>query len=73
MIFLIIPLDKFDFKHDDIRLMTDNSPRDLPTKDNIVSCPYEMSLLSLDFIQLGAMRTLVDGAQPGDSFFFYCT
>ena len=72
MIFLIIPLDKLDFKLDNIRLMTDKTPRDLPTKDNIVSCLCETSLLSLDFIQLGAMKTLVGGAQPGDSFFFYC-
>ncbi|KAH9995798.1 caspase domain-containing protein [Russula vinacea] len=46
--------DKLGFKLDDIRLMTDKTPWDLPTKDNI----------------LGAMEALVDGAQPGDSFFF---
>jgi hypothetical protein len=73
VIFLMVPLDKLGFKLDDIRLMTDKTPWDLPTKDNIVSCPCEMSLLSLDFVQLGAMEVLVDGAQPGDSFFFYCT
>ena len=50
MIFLIVPLDEFGFKLAEIRLMTDNIPWDPPTKDNIVSCPYEMSLLSLDFV-----------------------
>ena len=47
--------------------------RDLPTKDNIVRRPCELSLLPLHFVQLAAMRALVHDAQPGDSFFFYCT
>ena len=47
MMFLIVPLDSFEL--DDIRLMTDNTPWDPPTKDNIVSCPCEMSLLFLRF------------------------
>jgi uncharacterized caspase-like protein len=43
------------FAHHDIRIITDDNPDDLPTKENI----------------LKAMRELVHGAQPGDSFFFY--
>ena len=41
MIFLIVPLEKLGFN--DIRLMTDKTSRDLPTKDNIVSRQCEMS------------------------------
>ena len=53
--------------------MTDEKPRDLPTKENIVSRRCEMSLLPFDFIQLDAMRTLVYDAQPHDSLVFFCT
>jgi len=47
--------DKLGFKPDDIRIITDKNPRDLPTKENI----------------LGAMRELVRDAEPHDSFFLY--
>jgi uncharacterized caspase-like protein len=47
--------DKLDFARNDIRVITDNNPCDLPTKKNIIE----------------AMKTLVHGAQAGDSFFFY--
>ena len=69
------PLAKLGFAHHDVRLMTDeaDNPRDLPTKDNIVRRPSGMLFLPLHFVQLAAMRALVYDAQPGDSFFFYCT
>ena len=69
------PLAKLGFGRRDIRLMTDEAddPRNLPTKDNIVRRPCELSLLPLHFVQLAAMKALVHDAQPGDSFFFYCT
>jgi hypothetical protein len=72
---LIISLAKLGVKLHDIRLMTDHAenPWNLPTKDNIVRRLCEKSLLPLHFIQLAAMRALVADAQPGDSFFFYCT
>ena len=72
---LTIPLDQYGYKRDDIRLMTDDTPWDLPTKENIVSRSCEMSLLSLFlyFVQLEAMGTLVHDARPGDSFVYYCT
>ncbi|KAI0273268.1 peptidase C14, caspase domain-containing protein [Russula aff. rugulosa BPL654] len=47
--------DNLGFTYDDVRVMTDDNQTDLPTKENI----------------LGAMKTLVDGAQPNDSLFFY--
>jgi hypothetical protein len=73
IIFLIVPLANLGFARDDIRVMTDENPWDLPTKENIVSRLCEMSLLSLlDFVQLGGMRALVYDAQPEDTFFFYC-
>ena len=55
--------------------MTDEmeNPRDLPTKENIVGLPCEISLQLLSIFQLRALRELVHDAQPGDSFFLYCT
>ncbi|KAN0120869.1 Caspase domain containing protein [Russula decolorans] len=47
--------DERGFAHNDIRIITDDIPGDLPTKENI----------------LKAMKTLVRGAQPGDLFFVY--
>ncbi|KAI0270328.1 caspase domain-containing protein [Russula aff. rugulosa BPL654] len=47
--------DVLGFAQNDIRIITDDYPDDLPTKENIIK----------------AMKTLVRGAQPGDSFFFY--
>ncbi|KAI0293757.1 peptidase C14, caspase domain-containing protein [Russula brevipes] len=47
--------DKLGFKRDDIRIITDKNPWDLPTKEII----------------LDAMRALVRDAKPHDSFFFY--
>ncbi|KAF8501495.1 Metacaspase-1 [Russula emetica] len=46
---------KLGFARNDIRVITDDNPDDLPTKENIIE----------------AMKTLVRGAQAGDSFFFY--
>ncbi|KAI0293770.1 caspase domain-containing protein [Russula brevipes] len=43
------------FKPDDVRIITDKNPLDLPTKENI----------------LDAMRELVRDAKPHDSFFLY--
>jgi len=56
--------------------MTDEmeNPWDRPTKTNIVRLPCEISLQPLYyFFQLREMRELVRDAQPGDSFFLYCT
>jgi hypothetical protein len=39
--------DKLDFKPDDVRVITDKNPQDLPTKQNIVSHLCEMSQLAL--------------------------
>jgi hypothetical protein len=74
IISLIVPAADLRFAPHDVRLMTDDveNPRDLPTKDNIVRRPFGMSLLPLHFVQRGAMRALVSGAQAGDSFFLYC-
>jgi hypothetical protein len=66
------PLDHLGFQHRDVRIMTDTTPGDLPTKANIVSYPCEISYLPSQFVKLAAMSALVDDAQPGDSFFFYC-
>jgi len=48
--------DHLGFQHRDVRIMTDTTPEDVPTKAKI----------------LEAMSALVHDAQPGDSFFFYC-
>ncbi|KAI0292168.1 peptidase C14, caspase domain-containing protein [Russula brevipes] len=47
--------DHLGFERRDVRIMTDTTPGDRPTKANI----------------LEAMNALVHDAQPGDSFFFY--
>ncbi|KAI0273265.1 peptidase C14, caspase domain-containing protein [Russula aff. rugulosa BPL654] len=47
--------DNLGFAYDDIRVMTDDNQSDHPTKENI----------------LRAMKALVNGARPNDSFFFY--
>ena len=69
------PLANFGFARHDVVLLTDDAedPRNLPTKANIVRRPSGISLPPLHFVQLAAMRALVYDAQPGDSFFFYCT
>jgi len=73
VLFLIHPLANLGFAHEDIRIVTDEGhPWNPPTKENIVSPPYEMSLLHLHFIQLREMRSLVRNALPHDSFVFYC-
>jgi hypothetical protein len=66
------PLDHLGFEPRDVRIMTDMTARDRPTKANIVRYPCEVSHLPLQFVKLAAMSTLVHDAQPGDSFFFYC-
>jgi hypothetical protein len=50
MFSLIVPLANLGFAYDDVRIITDLSPWDPPTKENIVSRLYKMSLLVLDFI-----------------------
>jgi len=54
---LILPVEDWGFAHKNVRIMTDESSQwdDLPTKDNI----------------LKAMKKLVHGAKPNDSFFLY--
>jgi hypothetical protein len=42
---LIIPLAELSFAHEDVRVMTNETPFDHPTEENIVSCPCEVSLL----------------------------
>jgi hypothetical protein len=70
---LIVPLANLGFKHDDVRVITDENPWDLPTAENIVRCPFEMSLVVLNFVQRRAMAALVYDAQPNDSLVLYCT
>jgi hypothetical protein len=61
------------FHQNNIRILTDTGRKNQPTKANIVSYPYRLSRQSPNCIgQLVAMRWLVEGAQPGDSLFFYC-
>jgi hypothetical protein len=70
---LIVSLDYLGFKRDDIRVITDEQPWDLPTAENIVRRPCEMLIVVLNFIQREAMEALVYDAQPYDSLFLYCT
>lgn len=75
---LIVPLTNLGFARHDVCLMTDEVDNllNLPAKDDTVRRPSGMSLDSLlpqHFVQLVAIRALLYGAQPGDSFFFYCT
>ena len=62
------------FHPNDIRILTDDQGKNLPTEVNIVSHPYGLSrpLPIIYVIQLAGMRWLVEGAQPGDCLFFYC-
>ncbi|KAH8991265.1 caspase domain-containing protein [Lactarius akahatsu] len=46
---------RFGFKGNNIRVLTDEQPENLPTRENIIA----------------AMHSLVEGAQSGDSLFFY--
>jgi hypothetical protein len=69
---IILPLAKLDFAREDIRIMTDETSENPPTKENIVSIPCEMLFLPLHLIELREMRMLVHDAQPDDTFFFYC-
>jgi hypothetical protein len=48
IISLIVPPDHLGFAHNDVRVMTDENPSDLPTKENIVSCLHELLLLALN-------------------------
>ena len=70
---LIVRLAKLGFEHDDVRLITDENPWDLPTAENIVRRPCGMSFVLLNLVQLGAMAALVYNAQPNDSLLLYCT
>ena len=65
-------LEHQDFHPNNIRILTDDQRRNLPNQTNIVIYPYVLSCLSPDLVKLVAMRWLVEGAQPGDSLFFYC-
>jgi hypothetical protein len=70
---LIVPLANLGFEHDDVRVITDENRWDLPTADNIVRRPCEMSFVLLNFVQREAMAALVYDAQPNDSLLLYCT
>jgi hypothetical protein len=70
---LIVLLADLGFEHDDVRVITDLNPWDLPTAENIVRCPREMTFLLLNCVQLEAMAALVYDAQPNDSLVLYCT
>jgi hypothetical protein len=69
---LIVPLDNLGFEHDDVRVITDENPWDLPTAENIVRRLYEMSFVLLNFDQREAMAALVYDAQPNDSLILCC-
>jgi len=47
MISLIVPLVNLGFAPDDVHVITDENPWNLPTKENIVSLSCEMSSLTL--------------------------
>ena len=70
-------LANLGFQRDDVRVITDENPWDLPTAENIVRslrCPCEMSfVVTLTFGQMEAMAALVYDAQPNDSLLLYCT
>jgi hypothetical protein len=70
---LIVPLAYLGFERDDVRVITDENPWDLPTAENIVRRPCEMSFVLLNFVQRRAMAALVYDAQPNDSLLLYCT
>ena len=70
---LIVPPANFGFEHDDVRVITDENPWDLPTAENIVRRPHELSFVLLIFVQREAMAALVNDAQPNDSLVLYCT
>ena len=70
---LIVPVDNLGFKRDDVRVITDENPWDLPTAENIVGRPCERSFVPLNFVQRDAMAALVYDAQPNDSLILYCT
>ena len=61
------------FHPDNMRILTDDQRNNQPTKANIVSIRADCSVHHLIYIvQLAGVRWLVEGAQPGDSLFFYC-
>ena len=71
---LIFSLANLGFQRDDVRVMTDENPWDLPTAENIVRRRCEMSfVVILNFCQKEAMAALVYDAQPNDSLILYCT
>jgi hypothetical protein len=70
---LIVPLANLGFRHDDVRVITGETPWDLPTAENIVRRPFEMSFVVLNFAQRRGMAALVYDAQPNDSLVLYCT
>ena len=69
---LIVLLADLGFEHDDVRVMTDVNPWDLPTAENIVRRPCEMPFILLNLVQMEAMSALVYDAQPNDSLLLYC-
>lgn len=70
--FVISLLEHQGFHPNNIRILTDDQRRNLPTKANIVINTHLLSHPSPDLVKLAAMRWLVDSAQPSDSQFFYC-
>ena len=47
---LIVPLANLGFEHDDVRVITDENPWDLPTTENIVRRSCEMSFVLLNLV-----------------------
>lgn len=66
----------FGYKQEDVVMLTDDArnPRQIPTRDNIVSGPsfHVYFVLFMFSIKLQAMQWLVGNAQPHDSLFFHC-
>ena len=63
------------YKQEDIVILTDDAqnPRQIPTRDNIVSLSFACAGRHLIVIvKIQAMQWLVRGAQPHDSLFFHC-
>ena len=52
IISFIVPLVNLGFARDNIYVMTDETPWDLPTKENIVSHSCQMSLLPSHFLSV---------------------
>jgi len=47
---LIVLLENLGFERDDVRVITDENPWDLPTAENIVRRPCEMSFVPFNLV-----------------------